>query len=355
MSRKAKAPVTGIFLASVIIGLLIAFGYVPLNSLVTSTINKFLKIEPWVDIASISVMGIVYFGILIYFFVMSMLGVFSKHVLSHLVKELRSKELLPIKFKPHKSMGFKHTYHDIINIFDSFIQAFVTVKQDKDKFARTVETYLDPHLKKEIDGRGIGEIYIGGKKKTMTVFFSDLRGFTRLTETYEPAKVISILNDYLSMATKMIDKNGGRVNKYIGDAVMAVFEEQAKYRDYSDPDKAIISAIDIQAQFTVLMEKWKKELIPDLNLGLGIGLARGEVIAGNIGSEERMEYTVIGDTVNFASRLCSKAANGQVLISDDIYKIMEHMIEIDVLPPVEVKGKTGLFNIYSVKTRKMLF
>jgi class 3 adenylate cyclase len=354
MANRTKAPVKRIFISSIVIGLLIAFGYIPLSRLLLDVADKYVKISPWEEIAATSVLGIVYFGLLIYFFVMFILGMFSQSILTHLVKELRSKELLPIKFQMGKRMGFSHTYRDIIKIFDSFIQSFMAVKQDKEKFAKTVETYLDPHLKKEIDDRKIGEIFIGGKKKIATIFFCDLRGFTSMTETYDPNKVILILNDYLSMATKIIAKNNGRVNKYIGDAILAVFEEAPKYRDFLDPDKAIIAALDIQTQFGMLVRKWKEEIEPNLNIGLGVGLARGEVITGNIGSEDRMEFTVIGDTVNFASRLCSKACDGQVLISEEIYRKVEHLVEVESLAPVAVKGKTGMYNIYSVKTRKMI-
>ena len=354
MAVKTKVPVKRIFISSVVIGLLIAYGYIPLSHIMLALTKKYLPVPPWEEIIATTLLGVVYFGLLIYLFTMAMLGVFAQTILGHLVSELRSKELLPVKFRMQRNRGFRRTFTDIISIFDSFIHSFMTVKQDKDKFSKTVETYLDPHLKKEIDDRKIGEIYIGGRKKTATIFFSDLRGFTRMTETYDPNKVVAILNDYLSMATKIISKNGGRVNKYIGDAVLAVFEEAPKYREFLDPDKAIISALDIQTQFSLLMNKWKQEIDPNLPLGLGIGLARGEVIAGNIGGEERMEYTVIGDTVNFASRLCSKAAAGQVLISDDIYRKVEHLIEVDVLAPVEIKGKTGEYKLYSVKTRKMI-
>jgi class 3 adenylate cyclase len=354
MDKSTRPPIKSTFILSITIGLLIAFGYIPLQFMTEKILKQFIGISPWEEITATAILGIVYFGLLIYLFVMMVLSFFARRILVYLVEELRFRELLPVKYKTHGKKDFGSSYRDIITLFNSFVYSFLEVKKDKDKYSKTIGTFLDPNVKKEIERRGIHEMYIGGKKIIATVFFSDLRGFTAMTEYYEPDKVIRILNDYLSMATKAINKNEGRVNKYIGDAVMAVFEAPAKYRDFLDADKAIIASLDIQTQFQILMRKWKEEIDPNLNLGLGIGLARGEIIAGNIGSEERMEHTVIGDTVNFASRLCGKAGDGQILIPDDIYKLVDKLVQVDVMPPVEVKGKKGSYNIYSVTNRKMI-
>ncbi len=354
MAKKVAVPVNRIVLMSIIIGLLISFGYEPLYVIIHGIIKDMSNNSPWAELAATGFMGILYLGMLIYFFVIFVLSIFAKNVLGNLVKELRSKELLPHKFKMTKSKLFGKVYEDITTIFDSFIQMFLLVKQDKDKFSKTLERHLDPSLKKEIDERGINEIYLGGKKKNATIIFSDIRGFTAITEYHDPDIVVKILNEYFTCVTKIINANKGRVNKFIGDAIMAVFEEPPKYIDYMDADKAIIAALDMQSQFHILIKKWKKEIDPDLKIGLGVGLAKGEIVTGNIGSEDRMEYTVIGDSVNLASRLCSIADEGQVIISDDIYKIVEHLVEVDMLAAIEIKGKTGTYNIYSVKTRKMI-
>jgi class 3 adenylate cyclase len=146
------------------------------------------------------------------------------------------------------------------------------------------------------------------------------------------------------------------VNKYIGDAIFAIFDEPAGYAAGTnlECDKAVIAALDIQTRFQQLLARWKQNIDPMLSIGLGIGLAKGEVIVGNMGSDERMEFTAIGDTVNFASRLCHQAADGLVIISDDIYKLLCDIIDSEMLEPVEIKGKTGVYNIYSVTSRKMI-
>jgi adenylate cyclase len=135
---------------------------------------------------------------------------------------------------------------------------------------------------------------------------------------------------------------------------MAVFDEAPKYMDYLDADKAIIAAVDIRSMFQPLIKKWKERLGDDFKVGIGIGLARGEIVSGNMGSEKRMEYTVIGDTVNTASRLCSTAQDGQIIIMEDIYRLVEHLVDAEELPPVCLKGKSGCYNIYNVKARNML-
>jgi class 3 adenylate cyclase len=354
MEEDSKPPVLRIFVISVIIGILIAFGYSPLYQIIDGLFRENFKLGVWGEIMATCALGAVYLGLLIYFFSVFVVEIVTKNILNYLVRELRHRELLPATFKFRKQSGFKNIYSDIKKIFDTFIQLFLSVKQDKDKFAKAIDMHCDPTVKQQIEERGINEMYLGGKKKKATILFSDLRGFTSFTEFHDANDVVTILNQYLGEATKIVNKNKGKVNKYIGDAIMAVFEEPSKYIDYLDADKAILTALDMQTQFQLLLKQWKKDIDPMMDIGLGIGLARGEVVAGTIGSEERMEYTLIGDAVNLSSRLCSIALDGQVLISDDIYSQVQNFVVVDSLPPVEIKGKTGMYNLYSVTNRKMI-
>ena len=305
--------------------------------------------------------GIIQFGIMalavscvIYLISFIAVSDFAAMTYKYLINYMSVKRLLPLSFKPKARFAFKGVYSDMTSVINSLADMLLCFKKDKDKFEKTVEMYLDPIVKREMEQRGIHEVYIGGKKRTATIFFSDLRGFTSFTETHEPDKVVEVLNEYLSVSTKIIDKYKGRVNKYIGDAVMAVFEEPPKYAEYLDCDKAVMASLEIRDKFERMLYVWKEKIDPAMSVGLGIGLARGVVISGNIGSSERMEHTVIGDKVNFASRLCSTAKNGEIIISDDIYSLLMEKLEVEVLAPCEIKGKAGVHNIYSVKTRRML-
>jgi len=355
MAVKVRAPKGRMLLLSGMIGLLVSFGYEPLYGVFVVLIKDNLPaLKNYEELAAGLFLGIFYIGILIYFFSEFILGVFSKSVLSYLVKELRNRQLLPVKYKMKKTRLFGKLYEEIIIIFDSFIRLFCTVKKDRDKFHKMISTHLDPAMAREIDERPLDEIYLGGKTKNATILFSDIRGFTSFTENNNPDDVVMVLNEYFSVTTRIINNNRGNVNKYIGDAVLGVFEEGPKISGYNDADKAVTAALDIQSRFDVLLSKWEEKIGHNPGIGLGIGLAKGRVVAGTIGSEERMEYTVIGDAVNFASRLCSIAGPGQVIIETVVYEKSREFVEAEKQDPVSIKGKTGLHDVYLVKTRKML-
>ncbi|MBP7791605.1 MAG: adenylate/guanylate cyclase domain-containing protein [Candidatus Goldbacteria bacterium] len=344
-----------LFILCIILGIALTFGYEFVYETVYTFVHNNVNLkDTFYKPVTLIFVGTIYVGVLVYFFVSFVLSGFASEIFNYLVKEMRKQQILPVNFKTKKKFYFGNVYNDITEIFNTFIRLFFDVKQDKDKFLKVLEMHLDPNVKKEIEQRNIDEIYIGNKTKTGTILFSDLRGFTYVSEFYSPDEVVMILNEYLSESTKIINKYHGRVNKYIGDAILAIFEEAPKYADYMDQDKAILAALDMQVQFQILLKRWKKKINPLLKIGLGIGLSRGQFVVGNIGSESRMEYAVIGDTVNFASRLCSIAKDGEIIISDNIYLTMQNLLIVDVLQPVEIKGKTGKYNIYSVKTRKML-
>lgn len=354
MAINKRMPIYRFFIISGILGLLTAFGFDPVKDFAAAFAKNTLKLGAAAEPAAVALTGIFIIGPLFFYFIQIALNIFTKSMLDSLIKEMKEKQLLPGKYTAYRRRNLMKLYENIMSIFSIFISMFTDIKQDREKFSQAVEKFLDPKLKKEIHARSAEEIYIGGKKKKATVFFSDIRGFTSMTEKFKPELIVEFLNDYFNVATSIIEKNHGSVNKYIGDAVLAVFDEAPKYMDYLDADKAIIAAIDIRSHFEPMAKKWREKLGPEFQVGLGIGLARGEMIAGNMGSEKRMEYTVIGDTVNMASRLCSKACDGQIIITEEIYRTVEHLIVADELPPVQLKGKSGFYNIYSVKARNML-
>lgn len=180
-----------------------------------------------------------------------------------------------------------------------------------------------------------------GTKTEIALFFSDIRGFTSFSEKFSPETVVENLNNILTIQTEIIQRYGGDIDKYVGDEIVALFIGEHKERN------ACLSALGIQEYITT----HSKELS---ELTVGIGINTGEVVLGRIGSEKRADFTVIGDHVNYTSRLCSKAQKGMVLISESTYHRIQD--EAEILGPLElvVKGKQQPQNVYVLKALKQV-
>jgi class 3 adenylate cyclase len=188
------------------------------------------------------------------------------------------------------------------------------------------------------------------KKQNMAVLFSDIRGFTKMSETLSTEEVVWILNDYFAFSAEAVHKYNGRINKFIGDAVMAVFEDPPGFVTGGAATKnACNAALQLVSTFRNRTRIWKEKISTPFDADLGAGIHYGSLIFGNMGSPERMEYTAIGDTVNFASRLCSKSAGGQVRISEEVYKLVNGYYELTPEAPITVKGKAGEFKTWLVE------
>ena len=186
---------------------------------------------------------------------------------------------------------------------------------------------------------------LGGENQKATILFSDLRGFTELSEKMEPAAVVELLNECFTEMTDLVfEKGGGALDKYTGDGLMVIFGAPLARAD--DARRAVETAIAMQIALQRLNEHWKKTGRQPLRMGIGINT--GVVTAGNIGSTKRMDYTVIGDSVNLASRLCANALPGQVLISASCKKDLDGKLPLKKLDAIRVKGREARVNIYEV-------
>ncbi len=183
--------------------------------------------------------------------------------------------------------------------------------------------------------------WLKGTRKQATVIMTDIRGFTAYSEVNEPEEVVDRINEYFDIATSVIHKHGGFVDKFIGDAVLAIFGAPIFREDHIEC--AVKAAFDMQKQLNAASRNGNHLLS-----AVGIGINSGIVVSGNIGSQERMEYTVIGDSVNLASRLNGFAGSGEIIISKNIYEHMGSKIEAEPLPPQHIKGKTGTFELFRV-------
>lgn len=189
------------------------------------------------------------------------------------------------------------------------------------------------------------EIRLGGVNRKVSVMFADIRGFTQFSEHTEPSRVVEVLNEYFTRVTDVILDHGGMIDKYIGDAVMAVFG--APISKGNDAEKAVRSAIQIQRMIAEMNRDAGARAWPELAVGIGINT--GVVTAGNIGSPSRLDYTVVGDAVNIASRLMANAAGGQILISQPTAEELEAQFQLTRLRARRVRGRSEPVQLFSVE------
>ena len=205
------------------------------------------------------------------------------------------------------------------------------------------QRYFAPALAERI-AASPDALKLGGDKRRVAVLFSDIRGFTALSETMNPDDMAHLLTEYFTEMVECVFRKGGTLDKFIGDAVMAQWG--APIGDEKDPDSAMAAGIEMIKELDTLNARWRAAGKPELQIGIGLNF--GEAFAGNIGSERRMEYTVIGDTVNTASRLCSAAGPREILISDDFRKALKSPPPLVEMPPMELKGKSQPVPVYRV-------
>lgn len=203
--------------------------------------------------------------------------------------------------------------------------------------------YLSPHIVDQVIRKNV-QVNLGGDRKVVTVLFSDIRNFTRISEALPPDKLVHLLNEYFTEMAKIIFENQGSLDKYIGDAIVAVFGSLIPLE--SPGRTAVQAAIQMMQEMSSLNERWKDQY--GFRMDIGIGINTGEVFLGNIGSPERMEFTVIGDTVNIASRFSDVAKAGQILITKGTFASLGPDIRHNELPPTEVKGKTGKLEVFEI-------
>jgi adenylate cyclase len=189
------------------------------------------------------------------------------------------------------------------------------------------------------------------KRANLSILFSDIRGFTTLSEKLTPEEVVAVLNPYLEAMSKVIHQHGGTVDKYEGDAIMAFFGEPVPYADHAA--RAVRAALDMRVALADLKTGWAQEGRPT-QIEMGIGINSGDVFVGLLGSEQRINYTVIGDNANLASRLqdLTKAYAWPILISESAYQQVQDEFDAELADAVTVKGKSRPVNVYKVIGRK---
>jgi adenylate cyclase len=204
----------------------------------------------------------------------------------------------------------------------------------RQQIKKQFEHYLDPRQVKELQ-KNPDLLQLGGEKRYCTFLFTDVRGFTAMSERLEPEEVTKIMNKALTIQQEAVQKHGGMVDKYIGDAMMAIFNAPLDLEEHEH--KAVLTAIEIQKNI--------KEA--DIDVAIGVGVNTGYAVIGNMGSETRFDYTAIGDAVNTAARLesATKEVGADILIGENTKKSCG--IKLNLLEPIQVKGKKDPLNIYT--------
>jgi class 3 adenylate cyclase len=191
---------------------------------------------------------------------------------------------------------------------------------------------------------GEHELSLGGRRATVSVLFADVVAFTPLAETKPAEEVVAILNELFSVLTEVVFRHGGTVDKFIGDSIMAVWGAPVQQEDHAN--RALAAAEDMMRFLETANESFRERY--GVKLELGIGINSGEVLVGNIGSDKRMEYTVIGDVVNVAARLEGIARPNQVLLADSTKELAEDAFEINYLGEKAVTGRKAMTKVYEL-------
>ena len=218
---------------------------------------------------------------------------------------------------------------------------------DVSKVKNTFKRYVSKQVVDELLGDE-GKLNLGGEQREVTILFTDIRGFTSMSEKMEPERVVTTLNEYFSDMIDIVFKHNGTLDKIIGDELMVLYG--APIKGEKDTQRAVETAVEMQRKINELNKERDKRNEPPILVGAGIN--KGLVVSGNIGSRDLMDYTVIGDTVNVASRLCAAAGPGEIMVSDSVYKTTKKSFSYEKLNPIKVKGKEKKIPVFLIKDNK---
>ena len=233
----------------------------------------------------------------------------------------------------------------IVMIAIAYSYRFILEGRNKEKIKKAMGKYISNDVMQNVV-RDIDNVKLGGKRAEVTILFADIRGFTSMSERISAEEVSNILNEYFSAIEPIITKYNGVINKFIGDAVMAIFGEPVQ--DKNHVENAVKCGYEMLKEVARLRKKWIEEGKPKIEIGIGINT--GEAFVGNIGSEKRLEYTVIGDVVNLASRIenYNKVYKTNFLISASTYEKVRKFADVIKISGVTIRGKEKKLDIYEV-------
>jgi class 3 adenylate cyclase len=186
------------------------------------------------------------------------------------------------------------------------------------------------------------QLQLGGKRVEITTLFADVRGFTSFSEKLDPVALVTILNQYLAEVAEAVLAYTGTIDKFLGDAVMAWYNAPIPQPDHTF--RAVNTALEVRKRVADLHNR----MPPESRLSFGIGIHFGEAVLGLVGTEKRLEYTAIGDSVNTAKRIQENSAPGQIVISKSAYDLVASQVEVRAIEPMSVKGKSQPLEVFEL-------
>jgi adenylate cyclase len=220
---------------------------------------------------------------------------------------------------------------------------------EEEKKRQNLSRLLSPNIVKQIVSQDL-DVQLGGISREVTVLFADIRGFTKMSEKVSPPELITLLNSYFEFMVEKIFQYDGTLDKFIGDEIMAIWGAPFAQTDHRS--RALKAVIEMRKALETFNISQQSAGLPTLQVGYGLNA--GVVVAGYVGSTQTMSYTVLGDAVNVASRLCSKAMPGEILVSSSIYEHEKESFDFEHKDPILFKGKSAELPVYQVVANKEL-
>ena len=266
-----------------------------------------------------------------------------------------------LKVKPNmdKSLNFelevgaKVFLFNLVNIleFEFFLLygTDITDSKDKERILNKLSKYFSPQVYSSIF-TGQLDVKINTSRKTLTVFFSDIKSFTTITEKLEPEILTDLITNYLTEMTNIAIKYGGTVDKYIGDAIMIFFGDPNTKGKKEDAISCIAMALEMRSRLKFLRKAWKSAGLSE-SLDVRMGIHTDVCTVGNFGSQDRLDYTVLGNGVNLASRLESSANANEILISENTYNVIKSYFKCNFFKEINIKGRSHSIKTYKVEEK----
>ena len=312
-----------------------------LNLVLLSDISESVIMEPVILVRNrvIFIGGLVVAVALILVFIFSLSITLPIEKLAYLMGFIK-KGIFDIHALKQVKSIFRDEVTDLAVTIDEMTEGLKERDKVKNLFSKFVAASVSEDLLKN-------DIALGGSRKEVVVFFSDIRGFTSMSEMIPPEDVVEMLNEYFGVMVKIINESGGVVDKFIGDAIMAVWGVPRPTGQ--EAERAVRACLNMRLALVELNERRKEQ--GKNPLFIGMGLNSGSVVAGTIGSQDRMEYTVIGNVVNTASRIeaATKACGTDLLISEEVLQTLPPFFITEMAAEVEVKGRSQALKLYKVK------